>query len=387
MTETTETTGRRRATFNELEVAEVRRLTADSVEVAFAIPEQLQDDYDYVPGQYVALRAQIDGHEVRRSYSICTDPKPGEIRVAIKKDLGGLFSTWANENLKAGDRMEVMNPQGAFTSKVNVTSMNDAEKLAEKEVAGKANVHLVAFAAGSGITPIMSIAKAVLRASDTSTFDLVYANRSAMDVMFSEELGDLKDKYPSRLAVHHVLSREQRISPLMSGRIDQDKLDELLDHVVRVTEADEWFLCGPFELVQMCRDTLAKRGVPEDKIRFELFTTGQPDRPQGQQGRAVVADPSGENYTIEFRLDGLSSSIESPVSAHETVLNAALRVRPDTPFACAGGVCGTCRAKVIKGEFEMEENYALEKDEVERGYVLTCQTRPTSKELVVDFDA
>ena len=387
MTETTETTGRRRATFNELEVAEVRRLTADSVEVAFAIPEQLQDDYDYVPGQYVALRAQIDGHEVRRSYSICTDPKPGEIRVAIKKDLGGLFSTWANENLKAGDRMEVMNPQGAFTSKVNVTSMNDAEKLAEKEVAGKANVHLVAFAAGSGITPIMSIAKAVLRASDTSTFDLVYANRSAMDVMFSEELGDLKDKYPSRLAVHHVLSREQRISPLMSGRIDQDKLDELLDHVVRVTEADEWFLCGPFELVQMCRDTLAKRGVPEDKIRFELFTTGQPDRPQGQQGRAVVADPSGENYTIEFRLDGLSSSIESPVSAHETVLNAALRVRSDTPFACAGGVCGTCRAKVVKGEFEMEENYALEKDEVERGYVLTCQTRPTSKELVVDFDA
>ena len=387
MTETTETTGRRRATFNELEVAEVRRLTADSVEVAFAIPEQLQDDYDYVPGQYVALRAQIDGQEVRRSYSICTDPKPGEIRVAIKKDLGGLFSTWANENLKAGDRMEVMNPQGAFTSKVNVTSMNDAEKLAEKEVAGKANVHLVAFAAGSGITPIMSIAKAVLRASDTSTFDLVYANRSAMDVMFSEELGDLKDKYPSRLAVHHVLSREQRISPLMSGRIDQDKLDELLDHVVRVTEADEWFLCGPFELVQMCRDTLAKRRVPEDKIRFELFTTGQPDRPQGQQGRAVVADPSGENYTIEFRLDGLSSSIESPVSAHETVLNAALRVRPDTPFACAGGVCGTCRAKVVKGEFEMEENYALEKDEVERGYVLTCQTRPTSKELVVDFDA
>ena len=160
MTETTEATGRRRATFNELEVAEVRRLTADSVEVAFAIPEQLQDDYDYVPGQYVALRAQIDGQEVRRSYSICTDPTPGEIRVAIKKDLGGLFSTWANENLKAGDRMEVMNPQGAFTSKVNVTSMNDAEKLAEKEVAGKANVHLVAFAAGSGITPIMSIAKA-----------------------------------------------------------------------------------------------------------------------------------------------------------------------------------------------------------------------------------
>ena len=339
MTETTETTGRRRATFNELEVAEVRRLTADSVEVAFAIPEQLQDDYDYVPGQYVALRAQIDGQEVRRSYSICTDPKPGEIRVAIKKDLGGLFSTWANENLTAGDRMEVMNPQGAFTSKVNVTSMNDAEKLAEKEVAGKANVHLVAFAAGSGITPIMSIAKAVLRASDTSTFDLVYANRSAMDVMFSEELGDLKDKYPSRLAVHHVLSREQRISPLMSGRIDQDKLDELLDHVVRVTEADEWFLCGPFELVQMCRDTLAKRGVPEDKIRFELFTTGQPDRPQGQQGRAVVADPSGENTPSSSAWTGSPprSSPRSPPTRRCSTPPCACAQTPRSPApaACA----------------------------------------------------
>ena len=245
----------------------------------------------------------------------------------------------------------------------------------------------MAFAAGSGITPIMAIARALLRASDTAAIDVIYANRSSMDVMFAAELGDLKDKYPARLAVHHVLSREQRISPLMSGRIDHDKLEELLDHVVQVDSTDEWFLCGPFELVQMCRDTLAQRGVPEEKIRFELFTTGQPDRPQGQQGRAVVADPSGENYTIEFRLDGLSSSIESPVSAQETVLNAALRVRPDTPFACAGGVCGTCRAKVVKGEFEMEENYALEKDEVERGYVLTCQTRPTSKEFVVDFDA
>lgn len=382
-----QTAGRRRASFHELEVSEVRRLTADSVEVAFAIPHELQGDFDYLPGQYVALRTTLEGQEVRRSYSICTDPKPGEIRVAIKRDLGGLFSTWANEHLKAGDRLSVMNPQGAFTSKVQVTSMNDAQALAEQEVARKKDVHMVAFAAGSGITPIMSIAQAVLRASDTSTFDLVYANRSAVDVMFSEDLGDLKDRYPSRLAVHHVLSREQRISPLLSGRIDQEKLDELLDRIIRVDQADEWFLCGPFELVQMCRDTLAARGVPEERIRFELFTTGEPSRPQGQHGRAVVADPSGESHTIEFRLDGQSSTVESPASAHETVLNAALRIRPDTPFACAGGVCGTCRAKVVSGEFEMEENYALEKDEVERGYVLTCQTRPTSPQLVLDYDA
>ncbi|MGO1182373.1 MAG: 1,2-phenylacetyl-CoA epoxidase subunit PaaE [Micrococcaceae bacterium] len=383
----TETLTKRRASFNALKVAEVRKLTADSVEVTFAIPEELQDDYDYLPGQYVALRATLDGHEVRRSYSICTEPVPGEIRVAIKKDLGGLFSTWANEELAAGDTLEVMNPQGAFTSKMQITSMNDAEELAEAEVAKNPNTHLVAFAAGSGITPIMAIAKAVLGASASSSFDLVYANRSAMDVMFAEELGDLKDKFPARLAIHHVLSREQRIAPLMSGRIDEEKLNELLDQIIPVGSTDEWFLCGPFELVQMCRDTLAARGVPAEKIRFELFTTGKPDRPAGHQGRAVVADPGGENVTIEFNLDGQSSRIESPASAGETVLNAALRVRPDTPFACAGGVCGTCRAKVVSGEFEMEENYALEKDEVDNGYVLTCQTRPTSSTLVVDFDA
>lgn len=383
----TETLTKRRASFNSLTVSEVRKLTADSVEVTFAIPEELQDDYNYLPGQYVALRATLDGQEVRRSYSICTEPVPGEIRVAIKKDLGGLFSTWANEELAAGDTLEVMNPQGAFTSKMQITSMNDAEQLAEAEVTKNPNTHLVAFAAGSGITPIMAIAKAVLGASASSSFDLVYANRSAMDVMFAEELGDLKDKYPSRLAIHHVLSREQRIAPLMSGRIDEEKLNELLDQIIPVGSTDEWFLCGPFELVQMCRDTLAARGVPAEKIRFELFTTGKPDRPAGHQGRAVVADPEGENVTIEFNLDGQSSRIESPASARETVLNAALRVRPDTPFACAGGVCGTCRAKVVSGDFEMEENYALEKDEVDNGYVLTCQTRPTSDTLVVDFDA
>lgn len=397
MSETIEATGsetgeakpaaKRRGTFNTLEVSEVRKLTSDSVEVTFAVPEDLVDDYDYLPGQYVAVRAQINGHEVRRSYSICADPKPGEIRVAIKKDMGGVFSTWANEQLKVGDVLDVMNPQGAFTSKVNITSMNNPEELARQEVAKNKNVHVVAFAAGSGITPIMSIARAILRASDTASMDLVYANRSSMDVMFAEELGDLKDKYPSRVAIHHVLSREQRISPLMSGRIDQDKLEELLDHVIQVNSADEWFLCGPFELVQLCRDTLKERGVDESKVRFELFTTGKPAAPQGQQGRVVKADPKGDNFKITFNLDGASGEVESPMSANETVLNAALRVRPDVPFACAGGVCGTCRAKVTGGEFEMEENFALEKDEVDAGYVLTCQTRPTSKELSVDFDA
>lgn len=395
-TEAAQTSGasgpvRRRATFNTLPVSQVRRLTADAIEVTFAVPEELQDDYDYAPGQYVALRKEIDGQEIRRSYSICAAPVRGEVRVAIKKTLGGQFSTWANERLTVGDELEVMNPQGAFTSKaaagVNITSMNDAQAVAEAEVARKRDVHLVAFAAGSGITPIMAIARAVLAASDTATVDLVYANRASSEVMFAEEIGDLKDRAPARFAVHHVLSREQRINPLHSGRIDQEKLDELLDRVIQMDRADEWFLCGPFELVQMCRDTLAARGVPEKDIRFELFTTGRPEDPQGQAGRAVAADPTGETVSISFTLDGLSAQVDSPVAAHETVLNAALRARPDVPFACAGGVCGTCRAKVEDGEFEMAENYALEQDEIEAGYVLTCQTRPTGEALTVSFDA
>ncbi|WP_085529071.1 1,2-phenylacetyl-CoA epoxidase subunit PaaE [Kocuria massiliensis] len=379
---------RRRATFNSLPVTGLRKLTQESVEVTFGVPEELVDDYDYLPGQYVALRAEIDGREVRRSYSICAEPKPGELRVAIKKDMGGTFSTWANDELAVGDEVEVMNPQGAFTSKsTKLTSMNHPQELAQEEVRKSPRAHVVAVAAGSGITPIMAIARSLLAASDHTTFDLIYANRSAMDVMFAEELGDLKDKYPSRFAVHHVLSREQRISPLLSGRIDPEKLEELLDRVIQVESVDEWFLCGPFDLVQLCRDALGQRSVSEESVRFELFTTGKPEKPSGQQGREVRADPKGQNFQITFTLDGNSGTVDTPVDAQETVLNAALRVRPDVPFACAGGVCGTCRAKVVRGNFTMEENFALEPDEVEAGYVLTCQTRPTADGLEVDYDA
>lgn len=385
-----QTPTRRRATFNTLEVTQVRRLTDDAVEVSFHVPEELQDDYDYVPGQYVALRAQINGQEVRRSYSICDIPRPGTIRVAIKKNLGGIFSTWANEELKPGDVIDVMNPQGAFTSKTHVTGLNNPQAIADE--AGNLPEHstLVAIAAGSGITPIMAIAQTVLAQSPTTTFELVYANKGGGDVMFAEEIGDLKDKYPTRFAVHHVLSREQRVNPLFSGRIDEEKLKGLLDSVLRPSTVGEWFLCGPFELVQLCRDELAERGVDAADVRFELFTTSanpQSASDSGNTGRDVELDPEGKNVTIKFMLDGLSGKVESPVAAKETILNAALRTRPDVPFACAGGVCGTCRAKVIEGGYEMDENYALEPDEVAAGYVLTCQTRPTEDSITVDYDA
>jgi len=377
---------RRRACFNPLTVAEVRRLTADAIEVRFVVPEDLAGEYDYLPGQYVALRTTIDGQDVRRSYSICAEPNPGEIRIAIKRDLGGSFSTWANKSLKRGDVLQVMSPQGAFISQHSMTELNHPDEI-QAEVARTPTANYVAFAAGSGITPVIAIAKTALAASGSTRFDLVYANKAAMDVMFLEELADLKDRYLARFAVHHVLSREQRISPLMTGRIDAEKLTTIFDTVLRTDDVDEWFLCGPFELVQLCRDTLAARGVPAEKVRYELFTTGDPQKPEGNSGRPVLVDESAKNVEITFTLDGLRGTVASPVHAQESILNAALRVRPDVPFACAGGVCGTCRAKLISGTVKMAENYALERDEIERGFVLTCQSHPTSDSVTVDYDA
>ncbi|GAA4381293.1 1,2-phenylacetyl-CoA epoxidase subunit PaaE [Paeniglutamicibacter cryotolerans] len=379
--------GRRRTTFHTLTVAEVRKLTADAIEVTFEIPADLQEQYDYLPGQYVALRKELEdaegnSFELRRSYSICAEPVPGEIRVAIKRDIGGIFSTWANSSLEAGDTMDVMSPTGGFISKHQMTGMNHPESIdTENEDT------FVAVAAGSGITPVMAIARTVLAANEHVNFDLVYANKAAMDVMFLEELADLKDRYPARFALHHVLSREQRISPLLSGRIDAQKLSTLLGSVIRTDQVDEWFLCGPFELVQLVRDNLAAQGVPAEKVRFELFTTGDSNRPEGNIGRPVVIEDTDETFDISFKLDGLQGEVKSPVKANETILNAALRVRPDVPFACAGGVCGTCRAKVVTGTVKMDENYALEPDEVAKGYVLTCQSRPTSDSVLVDYDA
>lgn len=385
-TDTSAAPARKKAKFNSLEVADVKKLTDEAVEVSFRIPEDLQADYNYVPGQYVALRATVDGEELRRSYSLCSAPTGGTISVGIKKDFGGKFSTWANEQLVSGDRIDVMNPQGAFTSKIRMTGLNDPDAL-EKELRDIDNPRVVAIAAGSGITPIMAITTAVLHEVPDAHLELIYSNRGGGEVMFADKIGDLKDKYPSRFAVHHILTREQRINPLFSGRIDDEKLRILLDSVIDVDSVDEWFLCGPFELVQLCRDTLAERGVDASKIHYELFTTGTPTANQGNKGRPVEADPDGDNVDIDFMLDGLSGQVQSPVAANETILNAALRVRPDVPFACAGGVCGTCRAKVVDGDYEMDENFALEPDEVEKGYVLTCQTRPTGKSITVDYDA
>lgn len=411
MTVPADASARRRASFHELSVKEVRRLTDDAIEVTFDVPADLAGFYDYVPGQYVALRTQMPDEEgalreVRRSYSICAAPVEfddgsSEIRVAIKRDIGGEFSTWANAELAAGATMEVMSPMGAFVSKrhggvqpsdgadvdlVDDTVSNILNSMNHPDDMARASGTYVAIAAGSGITPVMALARSLLSGDPGTRLDLIYANKATADVMFLEELADLKDRYPQRFALHHVLSREQRISPLMSGRLDAEKLESLLGTAIHTADVDEWFLCGPFELVQLCRDVLEQRGVPRDRVRFELFTTGRPDRPEGQSGRPIIVDEAEETYKITFTLDGLTADVLSPVRAHESVLNAALRVRPDVPFACAGGVCGTCRAKLCEGTVEMEENYALEPEEIEAGYVLTCQSRPTSEAVSVNYD-
>lgn len=374
---------KRRGAFHPLTVSAVRQLTPDAVEVTFAVPAELAHAYDYEPGQYIAIRTKIDGDVLRRSFSICQAPASGpigepgatgELKVGIKRDLGGVFSTWALENLHPGMTLEVMSPEGRFTSRV--TSGD-----------GAGPVHCAAIAAGSGITPVIALAQSVLAASGTTRFSLVYSNRTAMDTMFVDELADLKDRYPSRLALYHVLTRERRSSELLSGRLDAGKLNRILDDLVPVDDVDEWFLCGPFELVQLCRDALGARRVPADRIRYELFTTGEPGSPSPQRGRPIVVDPGEKTCTISFRLDGTTSTVTTAEHSQESILNAALRVRGDVPFACAGGVCGTCRAVLREGTVDMVENYALEQEELDRGYVLTCQSIPTSEKVVVDYDA
>ncbi|MDJ0336325.1 phenylacetate-CoA oxygenase/reductase subunit PaaK [Salinibacterium sp. G-O1] len=364
------TATRRRAAFHELTVSNVRTLTDDAIEVTFTVPEQLVDDYDYAPGQYIALRTEFEGEDVRRSYSICQAPVTGELKVGIKRDLGGLFSTWAVDNLRAGMQLSVMVPEGNF-----ISQLVDAP------------AHVVAIAAGSGITPIIALIESALRADPRNQFSLVYSNRTAMDTMFVDELADLKDRFPARLALYHVLTREHRSSELLSGRLDAEKLGGILDELIDPAGVDEWFICGPFDLVQLCRDTLAERGVAAADIRYELFTTGRPDRIGGQSGRPIVVSADQAVHTVKFRLDGTTATVTTPVHSNESILNAALRVRGDVPFACAGGVCGTCRATLVTGTVNMVENYALEPEELARGFVLTCQSIPTSDFVEVNYDA
>lgn len=354
--------------FHPLKVKEVRPETEECVSVAFELPEELQEDFQFLPGQYLTLKAQINGEEIRRSYSICTSPLDRELRVAVKKVPEGRFSTFANEQLKAGDELEVMTPMGRFH-----TELDPAH---EKEY--------VAFAAGSGITPIMSIMKSVLSKEPKSLFTLFYSNRMIDSIIFREQIEGLKNQYMGRLRLFHVLSREKLGSPLMSGRITAEKCEQFYDKLIDPTQIDDFFLCGPQPMIEAIRETLLDRGVDRKKIHFELFNTGNGKAAKPQRETVAEALPDIEAM-VAIKLDG--NHFEFPLSSQaDTILDGALKAGADLPYACRGGVCSTCRAKLTEGEVSMDVNYALEPEEVEAGFILTCQAHPKSDKVAVDFD-
>ncbi|MBX2905308.1 MAG: phenylacetate-CoA oxygenase/reductase subunit PaaK [Taibaiella sp.] len=354
--------------FYQLAVKDVRQETADCVSVSLAVPAELAETFRFAPGQYLTFRKFLDDGEVRRSYSICTSPTEGDLRVAIKKVEQGKFSTYANERLRAGDALEVMPPMGNFSP---------------KERGGK---NYLAFVAGSGITPVMSIMKTVLEEDADSTFTLVYGNRSRNTIIFREAVEALKNKYMLRLSLYHVLSREYMDIPLFSGRLGAQKCTEFCSSLIDLKTIDEAFICGPEEMILSVRQQLLDMGMAQNKVHIELFTS--PDQPKASHEKWVSAHSGddGPKSKVSITLDGATFDMDVPFNG-ETILDAALKAGADLPYACKGGVCCTCRAKVTEGEVEMEVNYALEHDEIEKGYVLTCQAHPRTERVIIDFDA
>jgi ring-1,2-phenylacetyl-CoA epoxidase subunit PaaE len=354
---------RRRPAFHALRVAAVQPLCEDAATVSFEIPEELAEEFAFAPGQSLTLRREVDGRDERRSYSICS-PAGTVPRIGVRVVPGGLFSSWLVDDVRPGDTVEVMAPIGAFTPDLTAPG------------------HHVLIAAGSGITPMMSIAESVLAADDRSTVTLFYGNRRTDTVMFADELADLKDLYPTRFHLAHVLSREPREAEVLSGRLDAERLSALIDSLVDVQTADHWWLCGPHGMVRDAQQVLAGLGVPADRVHQELFYADDEPVREVHHEEAGVEGPVSQ---VTITLDGRSTTAALPRG--RTILEGAQRTRPDLPFACKGGVCGTCRALVTDGKADMRRNFALEPAEVDAGYVLTCQTYPVSESLTVDFDS
>ncbi|MCX4763478.1 2Fe-2S iron-sulfur cluster-binding protein [Streptomyces sp. NBC_01275] len=351
------------ARFHPLPVAAVDRLTDDSVALTLTVPDRLREEYRHAPGQHLALRRVADGEEIRRTYSICSPaPDPGgegpcTLRVGVRLVDGGAFSTYALKEIAVGDELEVMTPAGRFT-------LEPAPGL------------YAAVVGGSGITPVLSIAATLLAREPAARFCLVRSDRTAASTMFLEEVADLKDRYPQRLHLVTVLSREEQQAGLPSGRLDQERLTELLPALLPVEDVAGWFLCGPFGLVQGAEQALRAIGVARTRIHEEIFHVDV------TAATTTVAAPA--HSTVTARLDGRGGSW--PVRDGESVLETVLRNRPDAPYACKGGVCGTCRAFLVSGEVRMDRNFALEPEETDAGYVLACQSHPVTEAVEVDFD-
>lgn len=352
--------------FHPLTVKDVRKETDDSVAVTFAVPDALKDNYRFIQGQHLTLKARVGDDECRRSYSICSGVDDGLLRVAIKRLPGGLFSNFANDDLKPGTVLDVMTPMGQFFTALDP----DAAKT------------YVAFVAGSGITPVLSIIKTVLAREPKSRFLLFYGNRTLSSIMFREELEDLKNTYLTRFSIHHILSREQRDADLLNGRIDGARARALLTAFAPAEAVDDVFLCGPQSMIEDVSRTLEDMGLRRDHIHFELFHTETSPR---EAFKPVKVDSARDAARITIVLNGVRREFDLKFNS-DSILDAAQAHGADVPFSCKGGVCCTCRAKVVEGKVDMALNYALEPHEVEQGFVLTCQSRPLTDRVVVDYD-
>lgn len=355
--------------FHKLTVKDIRNETNTCISISFSIPDEIKNDFKYEAGQYITIKKEINGEELRRSYSLCSSPAENDFRVAVKQIHDGRFSTFANKDLKVGDILDVMTPMGNFTTPVDASNQK----------------HYMAFAAGSGITPMMSLIKTVLISEPNSSFTLVYGNQNFHSIIFREEIEALKNKFIGRLQVFHILSRERMETELNYGRIDAEKCKKIFGKLVDVKSIDQFFLCGPEEMIMGVKQYLESQEVESSKIRFELFTSEKSTKAKQDYQVAYQADAEKVSI-VTIKVD--DRSIEIPLAyGGDNILDAALKSGIDLPFACKGGVCCTCRAKVIEGKVNMEVNYALEKDEVANGFILTCQAHPTSERVVIDFDA
>lgn len=382
------------AQFHSLVVRDIRRETPDCVSIAFDVPEQLESQFRFVAGQNITLRVFRDGEELRRSYSICSSPLEKELRVAVKRQELGKFSTFANEGLKVGDKIDVLPPSGRFIlhkrKELFPGAGNDMDfsageaATASPAEAKKTNAfNYLAFAAGSGITPVISIIKTILVREPESNFTLVYGNRNRAGIIFREQLEALKNRYMERLSIHHILSREETDAPINHGRIDPPKCETIARYFVDPLSMDGIFLCGPEEMIFSIKKWLEEKGVAPERIHFELFTVPG----ETAHARQTLTGPAtAETSHVKIKLDGITIAFDLPFDG-SSILDGGLRQGADVPYACKGGVCATCRARLVKGEVEMDNNYALEEEELAAGFILTCQSHPRSSEVEVDFDA
>ena len=349
--------------FNPLQIIDIRQETEDTLSIAFAVPTDLQNEYTYKAGQYLTLRTFINGEDVRRSYSLCSTPNSGEWRVAVKLLEDGLFSSFVHNELKVGAKLDVMTPMGNFNFVPNPISQHS----------------YALFAAGSGITPIIAITKEILENEPLSDVSLFYGNKGFSSIIFREEIESLKNRFMDRLRVVHILSRESLGNPLQKGRIDEKKCGDIYNSFLLGQNIQGVYVCGPEEMIHAVKHSMTTAGIPVEKVHFELFNTSSAKKKEvkyeGPEVKAnVMVIMDGEEF--ELALDGSGTNI----------LEAAHNAGADLPYACKGGVCCTCKAKVLEGEARMDVNYALEKDEVEAGYILTCQAHPVTEKLVVSFD-